>query len=70
MAGKWTKVGTIYKGKEGKSPYMKIENDVALKKGQFVSVLNPRNRKGITDEELAKIPDFVMAEVLIGPPRE
>lgn len=61
---KWTKVGSILKSKKGGS-YIKVENDMKLTKGQFLSVFNPRKRPGISPEDLAKIPDFVVADVLL-----
>lgn len=69
MASKWTRVGTIKKSKKGSS-YVQVENDVKLTKGQFLSVMNPRKRPGITEEDLAKIPDFVVADILIAPDKE
>lgn len=82
MSKKWVKVGTIYKGKvrdDGSSNnYIKIDaregatelGSVTLKTGQTLSCFNPRKRKGITDAELAKIPDYVLADIMIGPDKD
>lgn len=62
---KFTKVGTILTKKSGKGVYIKVDNDVSLKKGEMLAVVDPRNRKGITEEQLVKIPSFVEAEILL-----
>lgn len=67
MAGKWTKVGTILKKKNGTGNYLKVAEDVRLNKNQIVNIQNPRKRPGITEEQLSKIPDFVVAELFIPP---
>lgn len=67
MAGKWQKVGTIMKKKNGTGNYLKVADDVRLSKNQIINIQNPRKRPGITDEQLSKIPDFVVAELFIPP---
>jgi hypothetical protein len=75
MAKNWIKVGTILKGKEGSNNYLKVDiregknklESVTLKSGQTLSCFNPRKKPGITEDELAKIPDFVLADVMISP---
>jgi hypothetical protein len=77
MAKNWVKVGAILKGKTG-GQYIKIDvredrkqlDSITLKSGQTLSVFNPRKRPGITEEEVAKIPEYVLADILIGPDRE
>jgi hypothetical protein len=70
VAGKWTKVGTIMKNKKNTGNYLKVVEKVVLEKDQILNIQNPRKRPGITEEQLAKIPDFVVAEVYIPPARE
>lgn len=70
MAGVWTKVGSILKNKAGTGQYVKVAGDVTLKKDQILNVQNPRKRPGITPEQLAKIPDFVLAEIFIPPAKD
>lgn len=62
---KWTKVGSVLKKKDKPGNYFKVAEDVALKKGQILQVQDPRQRPGITEEQLAKIPDFVKAEIYL-----
>jgi len=65
--GKWTKLATILRKKDGVGKYLKVNANVKLTEGQILSMFNPRERKGITEEQLAKIPDFVLAEVFLPP---
>ena len=65
--GKWLKIGSILKNKKGTGNYLKVADDVSLKKGQILNVQNPRKRPGISEADLQKIPDFVVAEVFIPP---
>lgn len=37
-------IGSVLKGKDGKSTYIKINEDVTLKKGQFVNLVDPRKQ--------------------------
>lgn len=67
---KWTKVGSVMKKKDGTGTYIKVANDVVLKKDTYLNIQDPRKRPGITPEQLAKIPDFVKAEIFLAPPRE
>jgi hypothetical protein len=74
----WQKIGTILKGNKGS--YMKIEfvkdkdgkapSEVTLKAGQTLQIYDPRKSKFITEERLAKIPEYVKAEVFITPDRD
>ena len=67
----WIKVGTIVKNKDPKkNSYVKVDTSVSLTKGQYLTVINPRKRPGISEEDLAKIPDFVVADLLIAPAKE
>lgn len=66
----WTKVGSILKNKAGTGNYLKVSGNHALKDGQILNVQNPRKRPGITEDQLAKIPDFVVAELFIPPPKD
>jgi len=66
-------IGQVLKKKDGQGVYIKISEDVTLKKGDFVNVDDPRKLPdillglGAINEELhakmteqaAKIPDFV-----------
>lgn len=74
----WIKLGSILKKKDGSGNYVKLDisegknklDKITLNSGDFITVQNPRKRKGITDEELQKIPDWVVAELFIAPPRD
>jgi len=68
MASQWVKIGTIYKNKKGTGNYLKVAAGTTLTTGQILQVMNPRKRPGITEEQLAKIPDYVVAELLLPPP--
>jgi hypothetical protein len=58
------------KNKKNTGNYLKVVEKVVLEKDQILNIQNPRKRPGITEEQLAKIPDFVVAEVYIPPARE
>lgn len=74
---KWTKIGAILKSKNNNNGfYIKIDQDVSLKKGDYVTVKNPRETveellsKGVLTEEqaqerLQKIPDWVKYELIV-----
>lgn len=71
----WTKIGSILKGDKGK--YVKIsfkpssgQKEVTLKEGQTLQIFDPRKSTVKTEEEKAKIPDFVVAELFLAPPRD
>jgi hypothetical protein len=70
MAAKWVRVGTVCKKKSGTGTYFKIDNDVTLKKGQYLNIQDPRARRGITQEDMDKIPDFVVREFYLAPTKE
>lgn len=70
MAGKWTKVGSVLRKKEGDGVYLKVSDNVSLFKDQILNFQDPRKRPGITPEQLEKIPDFVRFEVFIPPKRD
>ena len=63
MAGKWTKLGTIFRKKEGNGTYIKVTADAELKEGQFLQIFDPRDNEHTSAENKAKIPDFVMFEI-------
>lgn len=67
MASQWKKIGTIMKNKKGTGNYLKVTEGVTLTKDQILQVMNPRKRPGITEEQLQKIPDYVVAELLVPP---
>jgi len=74
----YKKIGSVLKGKEGGS-YIKIDEDVNLKKGTFINVSDPRTKPdtllelGKISEEVYhkmkekadKIPEFVLFELSI-----
>jgi hypothetical protein len=77
---KYKTIGSVMKSKDfatTKETYIKIKEDVTLKAGSFVSLVNPRTLATklagkVSDEVLAKIaergektPDFVMFELQI-----
>lgn len=78
MSEPWTKVGTICLRKDGNGSYLKLDlrkgseklKTLTLTADTILNIQDPRKRKGITEEQLAKIPDFVRAEVFLPPPRE
>lgn len=74
----WVKIGEILKKKDGSGTYIKLDlrkgkeklSSITLTNGSFLTVLDPRKRAGITEEQLEKIPDFVRAELFLAPPRD
>lgn len=66
----WKKVGAILKGKDGKSKYIKIAEEVTFIKGQTLQIFDPRKSAFIDEEKLAKIPDFVVADIFLAPPKD
>jgi hypothetical protein len=63
----WVEVGEVLRGKEldanGKAKsYIKVKSDVHLKNGDVLTVHDPRLSK-MSDEQKAKIPDFVLYRV-------
>ena len=77
---KYITIGSVLKSKdfaETKETYIKIKENVTLKAGSFVNLVNPRTLADklagkVSDEVLAKIrergektPDFVMFELQI-----
>jgi hypothetical protein len=76
----WTKVGSLRKGKNG-NLYIKVDNDVALKMGDALSLQDPRKKidaaveaKKFTEEEgetkKAKIPEFIKYDVFVIPEKD
>lgn len=74
----WTKVGTVMKRKDGNGTYLKIDlrrgkeelAELLLKSGMILNIQDPRKRAGITEEQLAKIPDYVKAELYLPPAKD
>lgn len=50
MAKRYLNVGSVVKGKDGKPDYIKINVDVALKKGEFVNLESAAGMKKRADE--------------------
>lgn len=56
---KYRQIGSVLKGKEGKGPYIKITEDITLKKGTFLNLSDPRKKPaellalGVITEEVA-----------------
>ena len=82
QSNKWVKVGTLLTSKPGKKDkyYIEVQEDVVLKKGQFLQVRDPRTSlEGAVasgkmsaekaQEITAKIPDFVKFELILPPAR-
>ena len=69
MASQWKKIGTIMKNKKGTGNYLKVTEGVTLTKDQILQVMNPRKRPGTTENN-EKIPDYVVAELLVPPPEK
>ena len=74
----WTKVGTVMKRKDGNGTYLKIDlrrgkeelAELLLKSGMILNIQDPRKRAGITEEQLAKIPEYVKAELYLPPAKD
>lgn len=80
MAKEWTKLGTLRKSQKG-SLYIKLDADVNLKKGQAITLKDPRKSLDAAVEAgrmaadkaegiKAKIPDYIKYELLLGPDSE
>lgn len=78
MASKWKNVGTLRKSKKG-GLYLKITTDIPA--GANVTLRSPQSNieglleKGFiteaeADERLAKVPEYIKYELLVGPPME
>lgn len=76
---KWLQVGTIRKSKDGKL-YMKLSEDVDLKKDDVLQIQDPRKRLDmfaetgkitaeVAAERKAKIPEYIRHEVILPPKR-
>jgi hypothetical protein len=63
----WKKVGAILKGDKGK--YIKISENVTFEKGQTLQIFDPRKSKFMTEERLATLPDYVVADIFLAPPK-
>ena len=59
-------VGSVVKGKDGKPPYIKVNADVHLKKGDFLNLESKANQiKGIEAAAAAgKLPEELAAKLL------
>lgn len=66
--GNWKRVGSVNKGNKGK--YIKISDDITLKKGQTLQLFNPRESKHLTEEQIARIPEYVVADVMLPPEKD
>lgn len=76
MAGNWEKIGVIKRGQKGGN-YMEIsfdprtgQKEVTLKAGQKLQIFDPRKSKFMTEERLAKLPDYIRFEVFVTPDKE
>lgn len=72
----WKKVGAVLRNKKGSGNYIQIQlkdkdgngpDTVTLKHGQSLQLFDPRKSKFMTEERLAKLPDYVRMEVFIAP---
>lgn len=50
----YRRIGSVIKGKEGKSDYIKISQDVTLKAGQFVNLESIAYKKASIEKALAE----------------
>jgi len=77
MANEWKKLGTLRKSQKG-SLYIKLDSDVTLKKGQSITLKDPKKSLDAAveagrmsaekaEEIKAKIPDYIKYELLLGP---
>jgi hypothetical protein len=65
---KWLRVGQVRLSKKGKEQIY-VSEDVSLKKGTYLHLSDPRTRPGITEEQLSKIPEYVIFDIVV-PPNE
>lgn len=73
----WNKVGAVLKGKKGhyikvstKGPDGKGPDTLTLTHGQTLQMFDPRKSKFMTEERLAKIPEYVRFEIFVAPEGE
>jgi sulfite reductase beta subunit-like hemoprotein len=77
MSSAWKKIGSLRKSQKG-SNYLKIDNDVTLKKGDVVQLQDPRKSldaavaAGRMDSEKAegikaKIPEYIKYDLVLAP---
>lgn len=78
---KWLTIGKVFARKDGKGKFLKITEDITLKKDTMLNLQDPEeslNRigkaMGWSADELkarkAKLPESLLAEVVLPPPRE
>lgn len=76
----WKKVGSLRKNSKGNF-YIKLDEDVTLKKDDVVSVQDPRKKlkesvaagrlsQEKADEIATKIPEYIRYELFLTPPKE
>lgn len=81
MANAWKKIGSVRKGKQPKSFYLKIDETITLGSGDALFLQDPRKKldesvaAGRLDAERAaemkaKIPDYIQYEVVLAPPKK
>lgn len=79
MAGEWKKFASVRAGKDG-SKYIKVDQDITLKVGDIVQIQDPRKKlkdsvkagrlsEGKAEEFAAKIPDYILSELVLPPPK-
>jgi hypothetical protein len=79
MSNEWKQIGTVLKSKDpSKGNYIKIKENVSLTAGDIVQIRDPRQSlesaveagrmsRDKADSILAKIPDFVLKELVLAP---
>lgn len=85
MSNNWVNLGTIKKSKQGKQYISVGDNRTSVKlvfmdkaTGQvlresvdpILTITNPRKRANLSEADLAKIPEFVLANVSLAPSKE
>lgn len=79
MSKKWQNVGSMRKGKEGDSYYIKVDQDI--KAGSVVRCERPAERiqrladlgkitQDEANEKIQKVPDFVKFDLILPPPKD
>lgn len=78
---KWLEVGAVLRKKEGEGSYIKIKTDVRLTEGTILQVSDPREKydrlvksghmsEEEAEESKARVPDFVLFDIVLPPPRD
>lgn len=78
---KWLDVGTVLRKKDGGGSYIRIKENVSLKKDTILQVQDPREKldrlaeaghmsPDEAEERKARIPDFVLFDIVLPPAKD